>query len=426
MIGDPEKMVIARKYVLAILCIFCTASGLIKISILLFYRRLSSRVVSVRFRLLTWLTIGFITAYTIALTLAPIFGCNPISAFWDQANSIKLIKGYKYHCFDEGADVFSASVISAVQDLITAILPTFLYWNLRVPIRQKIALFGIFAIGYGVAALGAMRAYYSWQIYYGTYDVTWSSWNLFIVTMLELHVGCFCANAPTLKVFFKHFFHEKLGSSAKRSTGSEKKVQKSSELPGTQSSKSSAGTFKDKISTFFSKGNSTYSRDGYLSGPHANVTVDAHGGVQVQKELHVSLSPTLSIRGQPAQRSLRESVDTMEMICSQYYYGDIELGRFTTSRNSQVSSQHSQRTPEDADIEALPAIPQATRSPRSMKSFMSFQCWSRSPQLSTHSEWPSWPSPAVIAEERNEGGTRSRFCTPDGNHQKKPQWQTWT
>jgi hypothetical protein len=128
-------MVVARKYVLALLCIFCVASAFIKISILLFYRRLSSRVVSTAFRWTTWLTIGFITTYTIALTLAPILGCDPISAFWDQTNINKILKGYKYRCFDEGADVFTASVISAFQDLITAIAYTFstkgcALWNL--------------------------------------------------------------------------------------------------------------------------------------------------------------------------------------------------------------------------------------------------------------------------------------------------------
>jgi len=69
--------------------------------------------------------------------------------------------------------VLAASIISAAQDFITAILPTFLYWNLRIPLKQKMALFGIFAIGYGVVALGLLRAYYSWRTFYNTWDVTW-------------------------------------------------------------------------------------------------------------------------------------------------------------------------------------------------------------------------------------------------------------
>lgn len=414
-------MVTARKYVLAILCIFCTASGLIKISILLFYRRLSSRVVSNRFRWATWITIAFIASSTIAFALAPILGCNPVSAFWDQVNYNKLVRGYKYRCLNEGADVFSASVISTVQDLITAVLPSFLYWNLRIPVRQKIALFGIFAIGYGVAALGAMRAYYSWQIYFGSYDATWVTWDLFLVTILELHVGCFCANAPTLKVFFKHFFHEKLVSSAKRSNASGQKGQ----LSGTHSSKSSAGTLREKVSGFFSKGSSAHSRDGYLSGPHADISVDAHGGVQVQREVHLTESPAPAIVLQPIHRNLRESADTTDMICAQYY-DDIELGRYTTSRNSHVSSFYSHGVLDDADVEVLPAMPQTPRSPRSMRSFLPFHHQFQPPRTSTHPEWPSWPFPATIAEEKHDDSPHPSLHPPRRASQRKPDWQTWT
>jgi hypothetical protein len=192
--------------------------------------------------------------------------------------------------------MFVASIISAVQDLVTAVLPTFLFWNLRIPLQQKVVLFGIFAIGYGVVALGCLRAYYSWQIYYGTYDVTWVTWDLFLVSMLELHVGCFCANAPTFKVFFKHFFHEKLTSGFEKSNGSRPKGQgNSSGYSGARSGRSSA-SISEKITVFFSKG-SLYSKHGYISEPHTGVSVDRHGGVLVQKQIQVahSLSPAVAI-----------------------------------------------------------------------------------------------------------------------------------
>ncbi|KAJ8115165.1 hypothetical protein OPT61_g3127 [Boeremia exigua] len=419
LLAEPHKMVVARKYILAILCIFCVASGLIKISILLFYRRLSSRVVSNSFRWATWITIGFIATSTIAFTLVPIFGCNPISAFWDQVDVLKLLKGYQYKCFDEGADIFAASVISAFQDLITAVLPTFLYWNLHIPVRQKIALFGIFAIGYGVAALGALRAYYSWQIYFETYDVTWVSWDLFFITLLELHVGCFCANAPCLKVFFKHFFHERLTSSAKRSAASGQK--NSSSGTGTQSSKSSASILKEKVSTLLSKGSSTYSKYGYLSEPHAEVSVDIHGGVQVQKDVHIDHSPASPTAVEPTHRDIRQSVDTTDMMCAQYY-DDIEMGNYTTGRNSQISSLH----PNEVEVQALPAMPQALKLPHSTKSFLSFKRQPRSPRVSSHPDWPICVLPATITEERPDDNLRPEDCPQRSDSQRKPLWQIWT
>ncbi|KAH7082857.1 hypothetical protein BKA63DRAFT_138914 [Paraphoma chrysanthemicola] len=385
-IKDSNKVVESRKFVLALECTFCVASGMIKISILLFYRRLSSRVVSTAFRWTTWITIGCIVAYTIALTLAPILGCQPVSAFWDQVDINKRLNGYEYHCFDEGADVFAASVISAAQDLITAILPTFLYWKLQMPLRQKFALFGIFGIGYGVVALGGLRAYYSWYTFYETYDITWSTWDLMLVTLLELHVGAFCANSPSLKVFFKHFFQDKLSSFSRSKTPNSSKGRKDSAHSGSKVNKSRTHHVFDKMASLLGSSRST---SGYISEPHHSVAVDAQGGVQVQKEVHVTRSPL-------STANRHQSTNTNESIYD-HYYDDIELGRYTTGRNSQASSNRSTRVVEDVDLSALPPMPTSPSS----RSFKSFQMLI--PQLHVRHEVPQLPKP-VVMDARSGGG----------------------
>jgi hypothetical protein len=173
---------------------------------------------------------------------------------------------------------------------------------------------------------------------------------------------------------------------------------------------------KDKVSDFFTKSSSTHSRDGYLSEPHADITVDAHGGVHVQREVLITESPPPAAIVQPTRHDLRKSADTTDMICAQYY-DDIELGSFTTGRNSHLSS------PEDADVEALPALPHTPKSPRSMRSFMSFHRQSKSPRIPAH---PDWPLPATIAEERHDDGPRQSLHFPRSASQKKPDWQSWT
>ncbi|CAN9440399.1 unnamed protein product [Alternaria sp. RS040] len=418
---DPEVIVIARKYVLATECIFCVATGLIKVSILLFYRRLSSRAVSRKFVWVTWASIIFIIAYSIALTLAPIFGCQPISAFWDQVNIIKVLQGYEFHCFDEGADVLAASIISVAQDLLTAILPTFLYWNLQIPFRQKLALFGIFAMGYGVVALGCVRAYYSWYTFYGTYDVTWSTWNLFLTCMLELHIGCLCANAPAMKVFFKHFFHEKLTQRSRTRTpaGSDDR-QDSAQTK----SKYSWRKFAPNLTT----GSWAHSSKGYHDS-HTGVSVDPHGGVHVHKEIQVTRSPVSTAF--PSTGIRPSSTITTDMICDRDYE-DIELGRYTTAHNSHASSMRSTRLFEGHDLEALPPLPKSPASPRSPAS---------SASLVSHPHTPTeksslTPLPAIVLSDEVE---RERSATPmplssmhqspyppRGLSQKKPNWQSWS
>lgn len=397
LVGNVEGVVNSRKYVLAIECTFCVASGFIKVSILLFYRRLSSRVVSNTFRWTTWISIGFIVAYSIALTLAPILGCQPISAFWDQVDARKILKGYRYTCFDEGADVLVASIISVVQDFITALLPTFLYWNLQVPFRQKVALFGIFAIGYGVVALGGLRVYYTWRTFYQTYDVTWSTWDLMLTTLLELHIGCFCANLPALKVFFKHFFQETLTSRSRTKTPVD------SAHSGTKSSISKS--VLRKVASFISNGSRTRSTDGYISEPHSKVGVDHYGGVQIRKEVHVTHSPPCSINHSKGSRRT-EFVTTTDLIYD-HYYDDIELGRYTTGHNSQASSMRSTKIIEGTDLSALPPIPKSPKSRLSTKSLWSLGSCSH---LQTMKELP--PPPPLPASAPKVEPVKERRLTP--------------
>jgi hypothetical protein len=72
---------------MAIYILYSLTSGLIKLSILLFYRRLSSRAVSPAFRWTMRITIFVIGGYSIAFIIIPIFACRPLSAFWDEATS---------------------------------------------------------------------------------------------------------------------------------------------------------------------------------------------------------------------------------------------------------------------------------------------------------------------------------------------------
>ena len=179
--------------------------GFVKVSILLFFRRLGSRGVSKAFRIVTWTAIGVQTASTVAFLTCFFFICRPMSAYWEQSDIMKIAEGVKFNCYDEGAAVVAAGVISTVQDVITALLPNFIYWNAQIPIRQKVALMGIFATAYGAAAFGALRTHATWVLFYETYDVSWQLWEVWNWTLLEAHIGVICANAPALKAFVKKY-----------------------------------------------------------------------------------------------------------------------------------------------------------------------------------------------------------------------------
>jgi hypothetical protein len=48
-----------------------------------------------------------------------------------------------------------------------------------------------------------MRVYTTWQIAFNTYDFTWLSGKGFLWSLLEMHIGAACANAPALRAFLR-------------------------------------------------------------------------------------------------------------------------------------------------------------------------------------------------------------------------------
>jgi hypothetical protein len=267
---------------MGIYCIFTLATGFIKLSALLFYRRLSSRAVSPAFRWTMRIMMVLVAGYTVAFVLVLAFACRPLEAFWEQVNFTKKLRpeGYQYSCINEGADVVANGIAATAQDFIVAFLPTLLCWKLQMPIRQKFALYGIFAIGYTTVAIGAVRTYTTWRIYFETYDVTWIAHDTFLASLLEMHIGAMCANAPALKVFFKQILSSgrltKLissRSSKSRSNGS--RNQSDSKPQG----KDSAGVSKTSawVPIGIWKSTRTHSTSDALSD--LDVMIDKHGEI---------------------------------------------------------------------------------------------------------------------------------------------------
>jgi hypothetical protein len=137
-------MVIEAMYILS--------TGLTKISILLFYRRLSNGAVSTTFHYTVLGCIAFVIGYIITFLFTLFLGCSPINSYWLQVSIPWVlaphVEGVDYHCFNEAANLMSASAISILQDFIACGMPMLLFWKLQMPRRQKIALGAIFGVGF--------------------------------------------------------------------------------------------------------------------------------------------------------------------------------------------------------------------------------------------------------------------------------------
>lgn len=121
---------------------------MIKISVLIFYRRLSVSFT----RGFVWATIvglawvGF--ALPIALIVSFALMCQPIEAYWQTYNFAWLAQGHKYTCLRDGTLLPTSAMINTIGDLYTTIIPILLIRQLQLPTKQKVALYGLFAGGF--------------------------------------------------------------------------------------------------------------------------------------------------------------------------------------------------------------------------------------------------------------------------------------
>lgn len=99
-----------------------------------------------------------------------------------------------------------------LQDFLVALLPTIFFFRLEIPIRQKIALVSVFAVGFFLCAAGIVRMVWVWRVYNQTYDVTWLGWEGWLWTNIEVTLGIVVASAPALKVFFTSLLDGNYGS----------------------------------------------------------------------------------------------------------------------------------------------------------------------------------------------------------------------
>ncbi|KAF2194653.1 hypothetical protein K469DRAFT_686649 [Zopfia rhizophila CBS 207.26] len=199
-------LITSRKSTLAIEVLYLVATCLIKISILCFYRRITNGTISRTFIYWVWGSIVLVVCYGVIFIFVIIFSCSPVKGYWRLFDLMWRLKN-DVKCHNEAAEIVSVVVISTLQDLFICALPIFLVWNLQIPLRQKVALTGIFALGLLTCVCGIMRTYYAIYVYYYTYDITWYAFYGWIWTALEADLGVICASAPALKVFFRRYFN---------------------------------------------------------------------------------------------------------------------------------------------------------------------------------------------------------------------------
>jgi hypothetical protein len=117
----------------------------IKASILLFYRRLFTLR---NYLIVNNLLFSVVVTWAIAFTLVVIFQCNPVSTIWTQFEL-----DYVPHCINQHSAYLGIAVSDLILDLLIFALPVPVVIQLRLPLKQKFAVAGIFLLGSMSASL---------------------------------------------------------------------------------------------------------------------------------------------------------------------------------------------------------------------------------------------------------------------------------
>ena len=192
---------------------FITASTFVKISVLLFYRRLSVKF-SKLFLIATWVGIVYNIVYMLAFFMTLLLICDPVYAYWQSFDPI-WASTHKFRCNTEGLSLPASAGLSVLGDLYSTLLPVFLIYHLDIPHRQKFALYALFALGFLAVAAGTVRTVLLYRLLNSDFDFTWILWETWIWGVVELYVAIWAACAPALKPFFQKYFVQSIGSIAR-------------------------------------------------------------------------------------------------------------------------------------------------------------------------------------------------------------------
>jgi hypothetical protein len=189
---------------------FMIALSCVKVSVLLFYRRLSVSCTKT-FLIATWVGIAYNVAFLCGFMLALVLACRPLQAYW---LSFDLVwpQNNDYKCGSERVAQPLVCLLSVIGDFYSAILPMTLVSRLAMPKTQKRALYALFGLAFLVVVAGVIRAVYLYRVVNVTYDFTWTLWKVWLLGEIELWFGVYVASAPALKPYFKQYLADKLHS----------------------------------------------------------------------------------------------------------------------------------------------------------------------------------------------------------------------
>lgn len=196
---DPAKATIGLKLNFITQPIYLWAITTVKTSIALFLLRIAPNKF---YKKLLWGISAFLIIYTAVCFMTIVFQCKNLAVLWDfgvntTCWTATTLRGLGY----------TNSSLNIFTDVLFAVLPVPMLWNVQINPRTKVSLICI--MGLGVFACAAATVKLSFLVNYGkTGDFLWDSANLTIWTVTECNTGIVAACLPCLKPLFKRILEK--------------------------------------------------------------------------------------------------------------------------------------------------------------------------------------------------------------------------
>ncbi|CAG5156828.1 uncharacterized protein ALTATR162_LOCUS4621 [Alternaria atra] len=202
-----EQLVDYTKMLVGIMVVYVWTPALAKLSLLALYYRLNpDRKVQASIYALAVL----VTGYSLAITVVAAGPCNP-RTHTDQKCLTDL-------------NLFMAC-INIITDFLILCLPIPMLHALQLPMKQKILLGFVFALGSGVVVISTVRIIYVYSMISDP-DSTYNVAKACIFSTVELNGGVICACVALLKPFIQQYMPWILSLSSGSGSGDRSRIRK--------------------------------------------------------------------------------------------------------------------------------------------------------------------------------------------------------
>ncbi|KAJ0122432.1 hypothetical protein J7T55_002945 [Diaporthe amygdali] len=181
---------------------YAPCNGFAKLTLLLFYRRLSPQ---------TWFmwtvnaSITLVIGYTVGIFFSLIFACSPIEKSWNAM----ITTG---SCINRPALYITTAVLGIATDVVLLGLPVPMVLRLQMPALQKAGLLLMFAVGSLTLITSIVRLVILLPTLTAT-DQTWAIAYPCLWICIEANLLIICGSFPTLQRFLRRVSPKLIGES---------------------------------------------------------------------------------------------------------------------------------------------------------------------------------------------------------------------